>query len=91
MPSDAEAVAAAERASIISQAANPSSFHPMHSIFATLDAFGPLIFPLYREALLRRRILMLQRPPLQSSCETGMFATDSNRPLVESTNLHQRS
>ncbi|KAK5129221.1 hypothetical protein LTR08_003745 [Meristemomyces frigidus] len=35
---------------------------------ALLDTFGPLVFPLYRAALLRKRILLLGTPPVQSNC-----------------------
>lgn len=47
----------------------PSSFHPAHAIPDLLDAFGPLIFPLYRIALLRKRCLIIRRPPVRSSCD----------------------
>lgn len=42
--------------------------HPALYMAAMLDAFGPLIFPLYRAALLRRRILLLGSPPVQRNC-----------------------
>lgn len=47
----------------------PSSIHPANSITLLLDTLGPLIFPLYRAALLRKRILLLRKPPLQHLCD----------------------
>ena len=44
------------------------SDHPALSVPQLLDTFGPLIFPLYRTALLRKRILLLGSPPVQRSC-----------------------
>ena len=35
---------------------------------ALLDTFGPLIFPLYRASLLRKRILLMGSPPVQRNC-----------------------
>lgn len=49
--------------------AAPSSFHPARSVPDLLDAFGPLLFPLYRAALLRKRILMIKKPSVQTSCD----------------------
>ncbi|KAG8630195.1 hypothetical protein KVT40_001814 [Elsinoe batatas] len=45
-----------------------SSDHPALSMPDFLDAFGPIIFPLYRAALLRKRILILGNAPIQRSC-----------------------
>lgn len=45
-----------------------SQDHPALSIPALLDTFGPLVFPLHRAALLRKRILLLGSPPVQRSC-----------------------
>ncbi|KAK4545309.1 hypothetical protein LTR36_003489 [Oleoguttula mirabilis] len=42
--------------------------HPALYMPALLDAFGPLLFPLYRAALLRKRILLLGSPPVQLNC-----------------------
>lgn len=42
--------------------------HPAQSVSDLLDIFGPLLFPLYRLALLRKRILILGPPPVQQSC-----------------------
>lgn len=45
-----------------------ASDHPALAISDLLDTFGPLIFPIYRAALLRKRILILGNPPVQRSC-----------------------
>ncbi|KAK5128753.1 hypothetical protein LTR85_000086 [Meristemomyces frigidus] len=42
--------------------------HPALYMPALLDGFGPLLFPLYRAALLRKRILLLGGPPVQLNC-----------------------
>ncbi|KAF4547545.1 Hypothetical protein D9617_40g012840 [Elsinoe fawcettii] len=42
--------------------------HPALSMPDFLDTFGPVIFPLYRAALLRKRILILGHAPIQRSC-----------------------
>ena len=42
--------------------------HPALLVPELLDVFGPLLFPLYRAALLRKRILLLGSPPVQRSC-----------------------
>ncbi|KAL3469178.1 hypothetical protein BJX99DRAFT_241868 [Aspergillus californicus] len=43
-------------------------FHPASSLPDFLDSFGPLLFPLYRAALLRRRVLFMAEAPVQTSC-----------------------
>lgn len=45
--------------------------HPALSLAGHLEAFGPLLFPLYRAALLRKRILVLTHPPVQKACDLG--------------------
>ncbi|EFR04018.1 hypothetical protein MGYG_07023 [Nannizzia gypsea CBS 118893] len=44
------------------------SYHPALTLPDFLDTFGPLIFPLYRAALLRKRIVFLGDAPVESSC-----------------------
>jgi hypothetical protein len=46
-------------------------YHPAHSILEYLDTFGPLVFPLHRAALLRKRILLINPPPVKLTCEYG--------------------
>jgi len=43
--------------------------HPAMAILDYLDAFGPLIFPLHRASLLRKRILLVSSAPIRKICE----------------------
>ncbi|KAJ5146830.1 hypothetical protein N7526_000182 [Penicillium atrosanguineum] len=43
-------------------------FHPASSLPDFLECFGPLIFPLYRAALLRKRILFMVEAPVHQPC-----------------------
>ncbi|KAL4982098.1 hypothetical protein BDW68DRAFT_171392 [Aspergillus falconensis] len=43
-------------------------FHPASSLPDFLDSFGPLLFPLYRAALLRKRVLFMAEAPVQVPC-----------------------
>lgn len=43
--------------------------HPALSIVKYIDTFGPLVFSLHREALLRKRILFIAPPPVRLTCE----------------------
>ncbi|GLA27361.1 hypothetical protein AnigIFM63326_004561 [Aspergillus niger] len=43
-------------------------FHPASSLPNFLDSFGPLLFPLYRAALLRKRILFMAEAPVHEPC-----------------------
>lgn len=45
-----------------------SSHHPALSLPVMLDTFGPLIFPLYKAALLRKRILLMGQAPVELAC-----------------------
>lgn len=45
--------------------------HPALSMTTLITTFGPLLFPLYREALLRKRILLLGSTPVQPTCNYG--------------------
>lgn len=45
--------------------------HPARSLPKLLETFGPLIFPIYRAALLRRRILIVGNAPLHEMCNFG--------------------
>lgn len=57
-------------------------FHPASSLSDFLDAFGPLLFPLYRAALLRKRVLFMAEAPVQVSCNYGMYYTGSDLLLA---------
>lgn len=43
--------------------------HPILSLPGFIDLFGPLVYPLMREALLRKRILLVTSPPVRVACE----------------------
>ncbi|KIX07761.1 uncharacterized protein Z518_02415 [Rhinocladiella mackenziei CBS 650.93] len=42
--------------------------HPALTLLDSINLFGPLIFPLYRAALLRKRILVVTDTPVEFSC-----------------------
>lgn len=48
-----------------------SNFHPAWSLKKLLDTFGPLIFPIHRAALLRKRILISCHAPVQETNNFG--------------------
>lgn len=50
--------------------------HPALSMLALLDTFGPLFFPLYRAALARKRILIVDTLPVQRTCNYGMYLVE---------------
>lgn len=54
-----------------------SPHHPAWSLNNLLDTFGPLIFPIHRAALLRKRILISAHAPVNEICNFGM-----DRPLL---------
>lgn len=47
------------------------SIHPARSSRRLMEFFGPLIFPLHRASLLRKRILIITHPPMQTCCDMG--------------------
>ena len=48
-----------------------SPHHPALSLPILLDTFGPLIFPVYKAALLRKRILVVGQAPVELACNFG--------------------
>ena len=48
-----------------------SPHHPALSLPVLLDTFGPLIFPVYKAALLRKRILLVGQAPVELACNFG--------------------
>lgn len=48
-----------------------SPFHPALSLPNFIDTFGPLVFPLYKAALLRKRILLICQAPVELTCNYG--------------------
>lgn len=45
-----------------------SELHPVLSLHDCISLFGPLIFPVYRSALARKRIMVLTDAPVQRAC-----------------------
>ncbi|KAL8765930.1 MAG: hypothetical protein Q9194_006415 [Teloschistes cf. exilis] len=45
-----------------------STHHPALSLSIFLDTFGPLVFPLYKAALLRKRVLVIGQAPVEIAC-----------------------
>lgn len=48
-----------------------SPYHPALSLVEFLDTFGPLVFPLHRAALARKRILLITQAPVETACNFG--------------------
>ena len=55
-------------------------YHPALSLPELVTSFGPLIFPLYKAALLRKRILIVGGTPSQTTCNYGRHFTLSQLP-----------
>ena len=53
-----------------------SAHHPALSLTGFTKLFGPLIFLLYRTALLRKRILLVGEPPVRQNCDFGKHWKD---------------
>lgn len=49
-----------------------SPHHPATALIESLRLFGPLIFPLYRAALVRKRILFVGEAPVEFTCNLGI-------------------
>jgi len=58
-----------------------SAHHPAWSLPHLLEIFGPLIFPIHRAALLRKRILITAHAPVQETCDFGI-STSFPCPLL---------
>ncbi|TGJ87771.1 hypothetical protein E0Z10_g1059 [Xylaria hypoxylon] len=69
-----------------------SPFHPAWSLTKLLDTFGPLIFPIHRAALLRKRILISGHAPVEEACNfVYNISVLSNIPLATSNLLSSSS
>ncbi|TAQ87566.1 hypothetical protein B7494_g4094 [Chlorociboria aeruginascens] len=68
---------------------NLSAHHPAWSLPNLLDTFGPLIFPIHRAALLRKRILIVSHAPVQETFYD--ISVLSNIPLAVSDLLSSTS
>ena len=62
---------ASDAAALIPPGHRLSPFHPAWSLTNLLDTFGPLIFPIHRAALLRKRILISTHAPVHETCNFG--------------------
>jgi hypothetical protein len=58
---------------VVSMGQSFPSHHPALSLPGVIEEFGPLIFPLYRAALLRKRVLLVGKPPVEQHCNFGMI------------------
>ena len=54
-----------------------SAYHPAWSLPRLLETFGPLIFPIHRAALLRKRILIIAHAPVEEPCNFGRYTLRS--------------
>ncbi|KAG9232552.1 hypothetical protein BJ875DRAFT_466404 [Amylocarpus encephaloides] len=76
---------ASDGAALLPSGQHLAPYHPAWSLPSLLDKFGPLIFPIHRAALLRKRILITAHAPVQETCN---FVYDisvlSNIPLAVS-------
>ena len=61
---------------------NLSAYHPAWSLPDLLETFGPLIFPIYRAALLRKRILVVTHAPVEQTCNFGKKTSAGLRFLL---------
>ncbi|KAI0429676.1 hypothetical protein F5Y09DRAFT_331656 [Xylaria sp. FL1042] len=69
-----------------------SPFHPAWSLTKLIDTFGPLIFPIHRAALLRKRILISGHAPVEQACNfVYNISVLSNIPLATSNLLPSNS
>ncbi|GAP87770.1 putative duf2347 superfamily protein [Rosellinia necatrix] len=69
-----------------------SPFHPAWSLTKLLDTFGPLIFPIHRAALLRKRILISGHAPVEQVCNfVYNISVLSNIPLATANLLSSSS
>ncbi|KAK1579443.1 uncharacterized protein LY79DRAFT_672478 [Colletotrichum navitas] len=59
---------ASDGASLLPYGHRLSPYHPAWSLTTLLDTFGPLIFPIHRAALLRKRILISCHAPVREIC-----------------------
>lgn len=62
---------ASDGAALLPPGQTLSPHHPAWSLPHLLEAFGPLIFPIHRAALLRKRILITAHAPVQEPCNFG--------------------
>jgi hypothetical protein len=66
---------ASDGAALLPPGHNLSAHHPAWSLPHLLETFGPLIFPIHRAALLRKRVLITAHAPVEETCNFGMLPT----------------
>lgn len=64
---------ASDGAALVPRGHRLTPYHPAWSLTGLLDTFGPLIFPIHRAALLRKRILISCHAPVREICNYGMY------------------
>ena len=62
---------ASDGAALLAEGQTLSTYHPAWSLPNLLEIFGPLIFPIHRAALLRKRILITAHAPVAEICNFG--------------------
>jgi len=62
---------ASDGAALLPPGNNLSAHHPAWSLLNLLETFGPLIFPIHRAAILRKRILITTHAPIEQTCNFG--------------------
>ncbi|KAH7170198.1 hypothetical protein EDB81DRAFT_155278 [Dactylonectria macrodidyma] len=73
---------ASDGTSVVPAGHRLSPYHPAWSLTSLLDKFGPLIFPIHRAALLRKRILISCHAPVHEICDfVYNISVLSNIPL----------
>lgn len=72
---------ASEGAALLPPGHRLSPFHPAWSLNNLLDTFGPLIFPIQRAALLRKRILISTHAPVHEACNFGTCVLQNSRSI----------
>ncbi|KAI5465454.1 hypothetical protein BGZ63DRAFT_420023 [Mariannaea sp. PMI_226] len=73
---------ASDGTSVVAAGHRLSPYHPAWSLTSLLDKFGPLIFPIHRAALLRKRILISCHAPVHEICDfVYNISVLSNIPL----------
>ncbi|KAF4637885.1 hypothetical protein G7Y89_g184 [Cudoniella acicularis] len=73
---------ASDGAALLPPGQHLSAYHPAWSLPNLLETFGPLIFPIHRAALLRKRILITAHAPVQETLYD--ISVLSNIPLAVS-------
>lgn len=68
---------ASDGAALLPPGQHLEAHHPARSLPNLLNTFGPLIFPIHRAALLRKRILLTGHAPVHESCNFGMHMMTS--------------